>query len=460
MAQPRTADIAEIVETQENAWSGVFTLGTFLMCCLVMLVDGFNQQSLNYAAPAIIGALHISPALMTGVVADINIFGWMIGAVVFSMLADSIGRRKSILLAVFIFAIFTIGLSFTTNVVELCIVRFISALGIGGGMPMAISLVADYAPTKSRGLKVTLLYLGYTGGSSGGGFLAAALIGAGYGWQSIFYVGGIVSLIIGCVLVVALPESVKYLVLKKGSDKRILHYVQKLKPSAGYGPETQFTIKETAKKGVPVTHLFTDGRSAMTIFLWLALGLSFVTHFFLSASLTTLLSKYTTTMSIPDAQRTSALFQAGAGFAFFVGYLLDKRGIPAVTWILLLGALPTAALGFISGDDTLGAMALALACGIPVLGGGIGLNAVSSMIYPTFIRSTGTGAAFAAARIGALMGPAIAGYLMYQGLPLPMIFLVAALPMLAAGATAFVLERSMTPAAQAEMASRSALSRH
>jgi AAHS family 4-hydroxybenzoate transporter-like MFS transporter len=457
VAQPKIVDIAEVVETQEK---GLFPVAIFLMCCLVMLVDGFNQQSLNYAAPAIIGALHISPALMTGVVADINIFGWMIGAVIFSMMADSIGRRKSILLAVFIFSIFTIGLSFTTNVVELCVVRFISALGIGGGMPMAISLVADYAPTKSRGLKVTLLYLGYTGGSSGGGFLAAALIGAGYGWQSIFYVGGIVSLVIGFILLVALPESVKYLVLKKGSDKRILQYAQKLKPQTGYGPQTQFAIKETAKKGVPVAHLFTEGRSAMTIFLWLALGLSFVTHFFLSASLTTLLSKYTTTMSIPDAQRTSALFQAGAGFAFFVGYLLDKRGIPAVTWILLLGALPTAALGFISGDSNLGAMALALACGIPVLGGGIGLNAVSSMIYPTFIRSTGTGSAFAAARIGALMGPAIAGYLMYLGLPLPMIFLVAALPMLAAGATAFILDRSMTPAAQREMAARSALARH
>jgi MFS transporter, AAHS family, 4-hydroxybenzoate transporter len=457
VAQPQTVDIHDVVETQEK---GFFPVAIFLMCCLVMLVDGFNQQSLNYAAPAIIEALGISPALMTGLVADINIFGWMLGAVGFSMLADRIGRRKSILLAVFIFAIFTIGLSYTTNVVELCIVRFISALGIGGGMPMAISLVADYAQTKTRGLKITLLYLGYTGGSSGGGFLAAALIRAGYGWQSIFYVGGIVSLIIGFLLLFALPESARYLVLKGGSRERVLGYVRKLKPHSHYDENAVFTIKETSKKGVPVKHLFTEGRAAMTVLLWLALGFSFITHFFLSASLTTLLSKYTMTMSIPNAQMTSALFQAGAGFAFFVGYLLDKKGIPAVTWILLLGAIPTAALGFISGDNTLGAMALALACGIPVLGGGIGLNAISSMIYPTFIRSTGTGSAFAAARIGALMGPAIAGYLMYLGIPLPTIFLVAALPMLAAGATAFILDRSMTPDAQREMASRSALSRH
>jgi AAHS family 4-hydroxybenzoate transporter-like MFS transporter len=345
------------------------------------------------------------------------------------------------------------------NIVELSIIRFISALGVGGAMPMAISLVADYAQTKNRGLKVTLLYLGYTGGSSGGGFLAAALTPV-YGWKSVFLVGGIVSLLIGVVLIFALPESVRYLVLRNGAKDRILDYARRLKPHANFAADTEFTIKETAKAGVPVKHLFTEGRSAMTLFLWFALGLSFVTHFFLSAWLTTLLSEYSNAMSIPNAQMTSALFQAGAGFAFFVGYMLDKRGISAVTWILLLGAIPTAALGLIGEGNTALAMAMALAAGIPVLGGGIGLNAVSSMIYPTFIRSTGTGAAFAAARIGALLGPAIAGYLIYVETPLPLIFLAGALPMLAAAATSFMLERSMTPAAQAEMASRSALSRH
>lgn len=455
MAQPKTVDIAEVVETQEK---GLFPAAIFFMCCLVMLVDGFNQQSLNYAAPAIIKDWGINRALMAYVF-DINIFGWMVGSVGFSMLADRIGRRKSILISIFIFGIFTTLMPLARNLVELSSIRFISALGVGGAMPMAISLVADYAQTKNRGLKVTLLYLGYTGGSSGGGFLAAALT-PHFGWKSVFLVGGVVSLIIGVVLFFALPESVRYLVLRNGAKERILDYARKLKPQANFAADTEFTIRETAKKGVPVTHLFTEGRSAMTLFLWFALGLSFVTHFFLSAWLTTLLSEYSNVMSIPNAQMTSALFQMGAAFAFGVGYLLDKRGISAVTWILLLGALPTAALGLIGEGNTALAMGLALASGIPVLGGGIGLNAVSSMIYPTFIRSTGTGAAFAAARIGALLGPAIAGYLIYIKTPLPSIFLAGALPMLAAAAASFMLERSMTPAAQREMASRSALARH
>src|SRR6266852_8284880 len=98
MAQPNVVDIAEVVETQEKG--GWFATSTFLMCCLVMLVDGFNQQSLNYAAPAIIKDWGINRAMMTPVF-EINIFGWMLGAIGFSMLADRIGRRNSILLAVF-----------------------------------------------------------------------------------------------------------------------------------------------------------------------------------------------------------------------------------------------------------------------------------------------------------------------------------------------------------------------
>ena len=455
MAESRTVDIAEIVETQER---GAFPAMLFVMCCLVMLVDGFNQQSLNYAAPAIIKDWGIAKSLMTPVF-DINIFGWMLGSIAFSMLADSIGRRNSIILAVAIFGVFTIALSYASNLVELSVIRFFSALGVGGAMPMAISMMADYSQARSRGLKITLLYLGYTTGSSGGGFLASWLT-PNYGWHSIFYVGGIVSLVIGAILFFGLPESVRYLVLKQAPTDRILPLVRRLKPSTAYDANTQFVIRETAKKGVPVKHLFTEGRTAMTIFLWFALGFSFVTHFFMSAWLSTLFSEYSHQMDIPQAQRTAALFQMGAGFSFFVGWLLDKRGLPVITTIMLAGALPVAALGLIGGASDGLTMALALASGILVLGGNIGLNAVSGMIYPTFIRSTGTGAAFAAARIGALIGPLLAGLLIEMQVPMEMIFIMGALPMLAAGAATFMLEKTMTPAAMQEMSSRSALARH
>ena len=88
-------------------------------------------------------------------------------------------------------------------------------------------------------------------------------------------------------------------------------------------------------------------------------------------------------------------------------------------------------------------MLAALASGIFVLGGTIGLNAISGMVYPTFIRSTGTGAAFAVARIGALIGPAFGGLLLYLGTPIVWIFILGAIPMVLSSAAAYGLSRTV-----------------
>jgi AAHS family 4-hydroxybenzoate transporter-like MFS transporter len=420
-----------------------------------MLADGFDNQAINYAAPSIIAEWGINRALMTPVF-NISIVGWMAGSIVFAMLADRIGRRPSILLAALLFGGFTFLIPIASNLGELAVLRFCAAFGVGGAMPMAIALISDYSKSKNRGFRITLMYLGYTAGSSGGGMLAAEIIPQ-YGWRSVFYVGGIGALAITAILLLLLPESVRYLILKRPGDSRILTYAQKLKPNAGFGPATQFSIQETVRKGVPLKHLFTEGRSAMTIFLWLALGFSFVTHFFLSQWLTTLL---TDQLGFANAARTQALFQLGAAFSFIFGFLIDKKGIPVMTLVMILGALPVAAIGLVTNVGVPITMAMALASGILVLGGNIGLNAVSSMIYPTFIRSTATGAAFAVARIGAILGPMLAGLLIYIDTPLDMIFILGALPMLAAGAASFMLDKSITPDAAREMASRSALARH
>jgi AAHS family 4-hydroxybenzoate transporter-like MFS transporter len=445
-------DIAEVVERQDGKR---FLVATFLMCALVMLADGFDNQAINYAAPAIISEFGVSRALMTPVF-NFSIVGWMTGSVVFAMLADRIGRRPSILLAVVLFGAFTFLIPVATNLWELGILRFCAAFGVGGAMPMSIALISDYAKSTNRGLLITLLYLGYTSGSAGGGLLAAEMI-PDLGWRSVFYLGGLGALAVGAVLFLAMPESVRYLTLRKPDDRRILAYAQRLRPSAGYGPETQFVVQEPAKKGVPLRHLFTEGRSSMTIYLWLALGLSFITHFFLSQWLTTLL---TDELGYESAARTQALFQAGAAFAFIFGYLIDKRGVPVMTVAMVLGALPVVLLGFVTGVGVGITMLMSLSSGILVLGGNIGLNAISSMIYPTFIRSTATGAAFAVARIGAIVGPAFAGYLIYLDTPLDVIFILGGLPMLAAGVACFMLDRAITPEAAREMASRSALARH
>ena len=453
MAQSNAVNIAELIESQDATW---FTRLIFVLGCLVMVADGFDNQAINYAAPSIIQEWGISRAAMTPVF-NISVIGWTFGSIVFAMLADRIGRRPATVLAVTVFGAFTLAVPLATDLTELAALRFCAAFGVGGGMPMAIALVCDYAKSTNRALRGTLLFLGYTFGTTGGGLLAAEIVPV-YGWRSVFYVGGAGALAIAAVLLFALPESVRYLALRRPSDSRILAYARRLKPSAGLGPAHSFAIDETVKQGVPVKHLFAEGRTAMTLFLWLALGFAFMTHYFLSQWLPTLL---TPDLGFANGARTLALFQLGAAFSFIFGYLIDRKGVSVATLAVIFGALPVAAIGVLAHVGAGLTMAASFAAGLLVLGGDVGLSVVPSMIYPTFIRSTATGAAFAASRIGAILGPLIAGLLIYLETPLHLIFILGALPMLASGAACFLLDRSITPDAAREMASRStSLARH
>lgn len=433
----RSLDIDAVVDSQQRSW---FSISLLLLCCLVMMVDGYDNQAINYAAPLIIRDWNLARELMAPVF-SLSILGWMLGSVGFSVLGDRIGRRNSILLSVALFGVFTVAIPLAGNLVQLTGLRFLAALGIGGAVPMVVALLSDSSKAGSKALKICVLYLGYTVGSSGGGFLAATITPA-YGWKSIFLIGGAGAILACVVLAMALPESIRYLVLSGAPRTRVAAALRNMRPDLSFPEGTEFVMRETSQRRLPVQSLFTDGRTAITIFLWLALALSFVTHFYVSAWLTTLLSDYSGRMTIPVAQRTAALFQMGAAFGVVMGWLVDRRGISALTSVMLLAAVPVAAMG-IAGSSAAAAMSLSTISGILVLGSAPGLNALAGMVYPAFMRCTAAGAAFATARIGAIIGPAIAGALIALRAPLEVIFAVGALPMLAAAAATFMLDRSM-----------------
>jgi MFS transporter, AAHS family, 4-hydroxybenzoate transporter len=438
MAQPKRVDIAHVIDTQTNH---AFSTLIVVLCCAVLMVDGFDNQAINYTSAAIIKEWGIPRVLFTPVF-HANVLGWMTGSLTFAMIADRIGRRNATIFAALMFSGFTYAMSFAGNLYELIAFKFLSSVGVGGAMPMAVALVADYTPAKRRALMITVLFIGYTAGTSGGGFLAAELI-LTQGWQSIFQVGGLVGLIVAAILAFTLPESVRYLLVQGAPQEKIHRYVRRMKPDEPIEPGTEFYIKEAKKQpGVPLRFLFQDGRAAMTFFLWFALGFSFVTHFFISNWLPILLSDY---MPLDDVNRVKAMFQLGAFFGFVFGFLIDRYGVPVVTATKLFGAIPVAMIGLALALDagTAALVIAALASGIFVLGGTIGLNAISGMIYPTFIRSTGSGAAFAAGRIGALLGPSLGALLIWLETPIVWMFIIGALPMVLSGLCAFGLSRTV-----------------
>lgn len=426
----------DIEELLENQAPGRFSATVFLLCCLVMLADGFDNQAINYAAPAITAEWGINRALMTPVF-NLSVGGAIIGAVLFSALADRYGRRPATIAAVAVFGAFTLAIPLAHGLTSLALLRLGASFGVGGGMPMAITLACDYAKRDRRAWCATLLFLGYTAGSSGGGWLAASIIPP-FGWRAVFYAGGLAGIAIALALLAGLPESLKFLALRRPGDPRLSRYVQRLLPGIEFSSDATFTITAAAASGPPLRELFAGRRSAMTVSLWFALGFAFATHFFLSQWLTSLL---TPVIGFAGAARTQALFQAGAGFSFVFGYLIDRRGIPVTALAMFAAALPVVAIGWTAQWNMALTTGLALISGILVLGGDIGISALPCIIYPPAIRSTATGAAFGVGRVGAILGPLLAGLLIWFNVPLSTIFVISALPALCSGLACVVLDR-------------------
>jgi AAHS family 4-hydroxybenzoate transporter-like MFS transporter len=175
----------------------------------------------------------------------------------------------------------------------------------------------------------------------------------------------------------------------------------------------------------------------MTALLWLGFSANMVTLHFLTNWLPTIVKE--SGVPIERAVIVTALLQAGGGAgSLTVGFLLDRFGTRALVAAFLIAAPCVISLGRVGTDETL-LMLLALASGLCVIGTQAGINALTGTLYPTYMRSTGTGWAFGVGRIGSILGPVAGGQLLALGLPHSILFAAAAAPILISASALFFL---------------------
>jgi AAHS family 4-hydroxybenzoate transporter-like MFS transporter len=416
---------------------GSFQLHLLLICATVLFIDGFDTQAIGYVAPAVAQEWKL-PRGALGPVFSAGLFGLMIGALIFGTIADRIGRKWIIVLSTAAFGIGTLLTVLVQDANWLMVLRFLTGLGLGGAMPNAVALTAEFSPQRRRATMVMAMFVGFSIGAALGGLLAAALIPA-FGWRSVFLVGGIAPLLLFPLLIFILPESIRYLALVGGRDREVADLLRRVTPGLAAADDAHFVVREPKLSGLPVAHLFAARRGVTTLLLWVVFFMSLLDLYLLSNWLPTVLNDLG--VSVSAAAAIGAMLQVGGVVGTLtLGHFIDRFSFRALALTYACAAAAIAAIGLTSHSANLVTAAI-FAAGFCIVGGQIATNALTATYYPTAIRSTGVGWALGIGRVGSIVGPLIGGIMLANQVGAQSLFAVAAVPALVAAVAAFLLAR-------------------
>jgi MFS transporter, AAHS family, 4-hydroxybenzoate transporter len=427
-------DVAEFIDGQPI---GGFQIRLLLACAAVLFLDGFDTQAIGYVAPALAKEWSLTKGAL-GPVFSAGLFGLMIGALVFGPLADRIGRKKIIIFSTLAFGIGALVTAFVQDVNMLLAIRFLTGLGLGGAMPNAVAMTSEFNPRRRRATMVMIMFCGFSVGAALGGILAAAMIPQ-FGWRSVFIVGGVAPLLLVPILALKLPESVRFLALTGRANERVAQLLGFISPKTAFAPATQFVVNEPELTGVPVLHLFREGRTLVTLLLWVIFFMSLLDIYFLANWLPTVLNDLGA--SVSSAVLIGSMLQVGGVVGTFaLGSVIDRFSFRALALVYFIAVFAVGAIGQLGHSVVFVTVAIFVA-GFCVIGGQIAANALAAAFYPTSVRATGVGWALGIGRVGSIIGPLVGGMLLTAEWSTASVFMAAAAAALCAALASFSLSR-------------------
>lgn len=411
----------------------------FALCFCIVLLDGFDTAAIGYVAPSLLKEWGLTkPAL--GPVLSAALFGLAAGALSAGPLADRFGRKKVLVASVFVLGLFTLLSSQAANLEQLTVLRFITGVGLGAAMPNAVTLMSEFCPSSRRALLTNAMFCGFPLGAALGGFLAAWMI-PHWGWRSVFELGGIVPLLMVLLLVLVLPESVRYMVARSQPRERIAAALARIHISARdiaafHQSETRQAVAGKQGLGVVLSPAYRTG----SLMLWLAYFMGLVIFYGVINWMPVLFKESGIDPKV--AMQISALFPLGGIGAVFCGWLMDRFNADRIIAIgFALTALSIYAIGQSVGDVGL-LMVVVFVAGTVMNTAQSSLPALAAAFYPTQGRATGVSWMLGIGRFGGIAGSFLVAELTRRQLGFDQVFLVLAIPGLIAAVALFVKQRA------------------
>lgn len=407
----------------------------FVLCFLIVAIDGFDTTVIGFLAPAIIEEWAVPPAEF-GSVFGMGIVGAVIGALVFGPVGDRIGRKATLIITTVLFSVACIISGWVQNIDQLLLMRFISGLGLGGALPCATALTTEYSPRGRRSSLVTTMFCGFALGAVLGGLIAGLTIST-LGWRGILIIGGVAPLFLVPVLWRFLPESVGFLLYQGRRFQKVKDILFRIAPDEPLDFITPVSSTGSVRKpGNRVGDLFRVRPLFGTLILWVASYMVLLSIGLLSSWMPTLLSGKGYTLETASFV-TLGLHAASVIGGVVIGRIMDKFHANRVLAYALFGAAISLAAIVMAGHSIL-LVSIALFMTGLGLSGNLGMWSYVANYYPVYVRVTGVSWTSACGRAGSITGSFLGGWLLALGMSMEQIMEVLAGPIALAAVLLFV----------------------
>ena len=405
------------------------------LCFLTVLIDGFDTQSAAFAGPLLQRDFAAGPQAL-GFIFGLGMLGGLLGGVILGPLGDRFGRRPLLIAALSIMSAGSVATGFAHSAPEVALLRLLTGLGLGGAVPNVIALTAEYAPPRSRSTIVAVVFNGFPLGAMIGSIVGARLLPS-FGWRTLFIVGGSIPVLVLVLVALLLPESPAFL-MRSGRTQEVKRIVARLGDSAAA------LSSEPGSDGLArgsVLRLFANGLAASTVLIWIGTLLS-------------ILCIYCTVNWLPvliaggGLPLQTAILSVGAlNIGSVIGNIILARFgdrntayVPTAVFYVI-GAVFLSVVG-VSGSSSALMLGVTFGAGLFGFGGQLSVTTLTARLYPTELRATGSGWAFAIGRVGGVIGPVFAGFLLGYGMGFATMMAVLGGLMLLAGLAIFLLGRT------------------
>jgi len=370
-------------------------------------LDAMDVGLVSFVLAALASQWRLGSAELS-LLASIGFVGMAVGAGLGGLLADRIGRRSVFAVTLLVYGLATGASALSTGVAMLIVLRFIVGLGLGAELPVASTLVSEYAPARIRGRVVVILESFWAVG-----WVLAALIGylvvpsSPNGWRWAFLIG-LLPAAYALVVRRGLPESVRFLE-RAGRTAEAEMAVRRFEESAGQAaiaaqnPALAAATTEVSTGPAMPGGLWGRSMRRRTLALWLTwFGVNFAYYgaftwlpTLLVADGFGLVKSFQYTLIITLAQLP--------GYA--VAALLIERWGRRATLVTFLAGSAGAAIAFGLSGSVPTILLAGAALSFFNLGAWGALYAVTPEVYPTSLRATGAGSATAFGRLASILAP-------------------------------------------------------